>query len=51
MREMNYALHLFRLHPDWPVINVTSKPIEEIASEIIALSRYKVRDAEDISRE
>jgi regulator of PEP synthase PpsR (kinase-PPPase family) len=45
VKEMNYALHLFRMHPDWPVINVTSKPIEEIASEIIALSGYKVRNS------
>ncbi|MCK4755039.1 MAG: kinase/pyrophosphorylase, partial [Calditrichia bacterium] len=46
VKEMNYSLHLFRMHPQWPVINVTSKPIEEIASEIIALSRPKKRDNE-----
>ena len=38
-REMKYALRIYHSHPDWPVINVTSKPIEEIASEIITLSR------------
>jgi len=32
------------------VINVTSKPIEEIASEIIALSRPKNGDTEHISK-
>jgi regulator of PEP synthase PpsR (kinase-PPPase family) len=42
VREMNYALTLFRLHPGWPVINVTSKPIEEIASEIISISRSRL---------
>ena len=44
-KEMNYALHLYRIHPDWPVINVTSKPIEEIASEIIAACRSKSEKA------
>jgi len=38
-REVIYALHYFEHHPDWPVINVTGKPIEEIASEIVALSQ------------
>ena len=38
-REVIYALRYFEKHPDWPVINVTGKPIEEIASEILALSR------------
>ncbi len=40
-REMRYALQIFARHPDWPVIDVTSKPIEEIASEIITLSAVK----------
>jgi regulator of PEP synthase PpsR (kinase-PPPase family) len=35
-QEMKYAMNLFDQHPDWPVIDVTSKPIEEIASEILA---------------
>jgi len=34
-----YALEIFESPPKWPVINVTGKPIEEIASEIIALAR------------
>jgi len=34
VKEMKYSLDIFRKHPEWPVINVTSKPIEEIASEI-----------------
>ena len=37
-REMRYALKIFSEHPQWPVIDVTGKPIEEIASEIITLS-------------
>ena len=48
-REMKYALQLFDIHPDWPVINVTSKPIEEIASEIIALTKSRTEEAENIS--
>jgi len=36
-REVEYALSIFRSHPAWPVVDVTDKPIEEIASEILAL--------------
>jgi len=35
--ELMQARGYFARHPGWAVINVTSKPIEEIASEIIAL--------------
>ena len=41
-KEMKYALRLFSHHPNWPVIDVTSKPIEEIASEILAISSKPV---------
>jgi len=37
-RELNYAQNIFLKH-DWPVINVTNKPIEEISSEILAIKR------------
>jgi regulator of PEP synthase PpsR (kinase-PPPase family) len=37
-REVTYALHLFR-EQQWPVVEVTDKPIEESASEILALVR------------
>jgi [pyruvate, water dikinase]-phosphate phosphotransferase / [pyruvate, water dikinase] kinase len=37
-RELNYAQSIF-LENEWPVINVTNKPIEEIASEILAIKR------------
>lgn len=36
-RELLYALHIFDHDPPFPVIDVTGKPIEEIASEIITL--------------
>jgi regulator of PEP synthase PpsR (kinase-PPPase family) len=37
-REVEYALSIFRSQPGWPVVDVTDKPIEEIASEILALA-------------
>ena len=36
-REVAYALSIFRSQHGWPVIHVTDKPIEEIATEILAL--------------
>jgi [pyruvate, water dikinase]-phosphate phosphotransferase / [pyruvate, water dikinase] kinase len=37
-RELNYAQDLFSKY-QWPVVSVTNKPIEEIASEILAIKR------------
>ena len=34
-RELTYAKRIFRERNDWPLIDVTNKPIEEIASEIL----------------
>jgi hypothetical protein len=36
-REAAYAEDIFGSHPGWRVVTVTDKPIEEIASEILAL--------------
>ena len=36
--ELNYANNIF-IKNDWPVVSVTSKPIEEISSEILAIKR------------
>lgn len=36
-KELRYAHNIYHQHPHWTVINVTSKPIEEIASEILAI--------------
>ena len=36
-QEVAYAETVFGRHPDWPVVTVTDKPIEEIASEILAI--------------
>ncbi len=46
-KEINYANRIFDSHPDWQKINVTSKSIEEIASEIIALLPKKMIPEED----
>ncbi len=40
-QELNYAHAFFRRQPLWPVIRVTNKPIEEIASEIIAVRQAR----------
>ena len=36
-REVEYAENVFRSQRGWPVVNVTDKPIEETAAEILAL--------------
>jgi len=36
-REINYANRYYQLHPEWTLIHVTSKSIEEISSEILAI--------------
>lgn len=38
-RELSYAHAIFNRQPLWPVIRVTNKPIEEIASEILAVRK------------
>jgi regulator of PEP synthase PpsR (kinase-PPPase family) len=37
IKEMDYALRIFKRQANWQIIDVTSKPIEEIASEILTL--------------
>lgn len=37
-KELNYSYNIFCRY-EWPVIHVTNKPIEEIASEILAIKR------------
>jgi len=49
-QEMAYAMRLFSKNPKWAIIDVTSKPIEEIASEIITLSRPKSKNGENNSK-
>ena len=37
-KELNYAMNLFCKY-EWPIVNVTNKPIEEIATEILTIKR------------
>jgi len=36
-RELAYALDIFRRQAGWPVVDVTYKPIEELAAEVVAV--------------
>jgi regulator of PEP synthase PpsR (kinase-PPPase family) len=45
-RECTYASQIFSSQPKWQQINVTSKSIEEIAAEIIALMPKRGEDQE-----
>ena len=36
-REVTYAYHVYERRRDWPLVDVTFKPIEEAAAEVIAL--------------
>ena len=38
-KELAYANRIFRKRPDWPIIDVTKKPIEEIATDILSRKR------------
>jgi regulator of PEP synthase PpsR (kinase-PPPase family) len=40
-KEMEYARQVFETHPDWPVLDVTDKAIEETAAEILALRKER----------
>jgi regulator of PEP synthase PpsR (kinase-PPPase family) len=41
-QELEYANQLFRAHPEWPVVDVTGRAIEETA--VIILETIKERD-------
>ncbi|MBN2410441.1 kinase/pyrophosphorylase [candidate division KSB1 bacterium] len=47
-QELKYAQKIFSRQPKWSSIDVTNKPIEEIASEIVAMIRKKT--TKDINR-
>jgi regulator of PEP synthase PpsR (kinase-PPPase family) len=40
--ELEYSRAIFRAHPNWPIIDVTSKAIEETAADILRI--YKERN-------
>jgi regulator of PEP synthase PpsR (kinase-PPPase family) len=41
-QEIEFANQLFRQHPEWPVVDVTGRAIEETA--VIILEHMKERD-------
>jgi regulator of PEP synthase PpsR (kinase-PPPase family) len=40
--EMNYAREIFRKHPNWPVIDVTNRAIEETAADILRIYQERL---------
>jgi regulator of PEP synthase PpsR (kinase-PPPase family) len=40
-KESAYAQEIFRKHPDWPVIDVTAKAIEETAADILRIRKQR----------
>jgi hypothetical protein len=50
-RELAYAKRMFRKRPDWPLIDVTNKPIEEISSEILSLVPRRMEPSSQTSHE
>jgi regulator of PEP synthase PpsR (kinase-PPPase family) len=48
-RELAYARNLFRRNEGWPVIEVTNKPIEEIAGQILATLRQVPSSSQVVS--
>jgi len=44
-QEIQYSREIFRKHPDWPVIDVTSKAIEETAADILRIYNSRRRAA------
>ena len=47
-RELRYANYLFSTQPNWSIVKVTAKPIEEIANNIIRIYR---KNQKEISQE
>lgn len=43
-KELNYANSLYNSQPNWSIVKVTAKPIEEIASNIIRIFRRKQKE-------
>lgn len=43
--ELGYSRQIFRDHPDWPVIDVTNKAIEETAADILRLYKERYKSA------
>ena len=46
-KELGYANSIFDSRPGWEVIDVTNKPIEEIAEEILATMKMRKSHDDD----
>lgn len=46
-KEITYAYEVFNRRPDWPLVDVTAKPIEETAAEVVALLGHSRRDGSE----
>jgi len=44
VEDLNYSHRLFQQNPDWPVVDITGKAIEEIASEICFLTIDRIKN-------
>jgi regulator of PEP synthase PpsR (kinase-PPPase family) len=47
-QEMAYAYEIFEQRRDWPLVDVTTKPIEETAAEVVALLGHTWKGFGDI---
>lgn len=47
-KELTYAYELFERRSDWPLVDVTTKPIEETAAEIVTLIGHPAEDIRKI---
>ena len=46
-KELFYANNLYSTHPNWSIVKVTAKPIEEIANNIIRIYRRKKKERQE----
>jgi regulator of PEP synthase PpsR (kinase-PPPase family) len=47
-KEVTYAYHIYERRRDWPLVDVTVKPIEEAAAEVVALVSNPERGAQQL---
>jgi [pyruvate, water dikinase]-phosphate phosphotransferase / [pyruvate, water dikinase] kinase len=48
-QEVTYAYHLFARRRDWPLVDVTTKPIEEAAAEVVTVLGHSLKDGEHLN--
>jgi regulator of PEP synthase PpsR (kinase-PPPase family) len=46
-QELRYANYIFSTQPNWAKVQVTAKPIEEIANNIIRIYRKRQKELAD----